>query len=377
MRHKILFISSWFPSKIEPTNGNFVQRHAEAVSLLHDVEILHAIGDSNSNKVYLFDDQVINGIRTLVIYYKNTKNPALNFYRRIKSYQKGFAKMTRPDIVHANVLQKSMLFAVYLKLKYKIPFLVSEHWSGFLDVNRHKLSKYQLFVAKKIAKYADYIVPVSQYLKNDLIGLGFSTPLEVVENVVDTELFHVKKSTNERFVFLHISNLIPLKNPEKIINAAIILSKEYSNFELQIGGDGDVENLNSIIKKNNAESYIKTFEMITSNEVAEKMRNSNSFVLFSDYENFPCVLLESLSTGTPAIATKVGGIPEIINEKNGILISNSESELVDAMRKVLQKNISFDLPEKLHEFVENHYSMTKIAHKFDQIYQKILNLSNI
>lgn len=375
MRYRILFISSWFPSKIEPTNGNFVQRHAEAVSLLHHVEILHAIGDSSLKQNYLFDDQVVNGIRTLVIYYRNTRNPLLNFYRRMKSYYIGFAKMARPDIVHANVLQKSMLFAVYLKRKYKIPFLVSEHWSGFLQMNRHKLSKSQLFVAKKIAEYADYLVPVSQYLKSDLKSLGFSLPLEVVENVVDTDLFRVKNSANERFVFLHISNLIPLKNPEKIINAAVSLHQEFSNFELQIGGDGDVEHLNAVIKKNNAENYIQTFEMLTSSEVADKMRNSDCFVLFSDYENFPCVLLESLSSGTPAIATKVGGIPEIINENNGVLIGNSEEELAEAMRNVLLQNINFDPPVKLHEFVENHYSMKKIADKFDQIYRKILDPS--
>ncbi|MCB4234228.1 glycosyltransferase family 4 protein [Kaistella anthropi] len=73
--------------------------------------------------------------------------------------------------------------------------------------------------------------------------------------------------------------------------------------------------------------------MIYSQEVSEKMRASDCFVLFSDYENFPCVLLESLSTGTPVIATKVGGIPEVVNEKNGILISNSKDELYEAMKK--------------------------------------------
>ena len=77
MRYKILFISSWFPNKLEPTNGNFVQRHAEAVSQLHDVEILHSIGDSMQKETYLFDDKIINRIRTVIVYYKNSKNPRL------------------------------------------------------------------------------------------------------------------------------------------------------------------------------------------------------------------------------------------------------------------------------------------------------------
>jgi len=113
--------------------------------------------------------------------------------------------------------------------------------------------------------------------------------------------------------------------------------------------------------------------MITSKEVSEKMKNSACFILFSDYENFPCVLLESLSTGTPAIATKVGGIPEIINDRNGVLISTNEDELYEAMKKILLKQTEFDHPEKLHQYVEDHFSIKTIGEKFDKIYREVLN----
>ena len=372
MRYKILFISSWFPNKLEPTNGNFVQRHAEAVSLKNDVEILHCIGDSVQNEKFIFDDQLINGIRTLVVYYKNTKNPILNFSRRMSAYKKGFEKMQKPDLVHANVMQQSMLFAVYLKKIHNIPFVLTEHWSGFLTINRAKLSKVQFLISKFIAKNSSYILPVSQYLLNDLKDLGFQNKMKVVQNVVDTDLFKVKEETSESFTFLHISNLIQLKNPEKILNIALKLREKYKNFTLEIGGDGELKNLNEIVKKNNAQSFVTTFSLLTLKEVSEKMRNSDCFILFSDYENFPCVLLESLSSGTPAIATRVGGIPEIISEKNGILISNSEEELYKAMEKVLLESVSFDSPEDLHQFVEDHFSMDKIGEKFTDIYKEIL-----
>lgn len=373
MRQKILFISSWFPNKLEPTNGNFVQRHAEAVALIHDVEILHAIGDPDQKESYLFDEKIINNIRTVVVYYQQTRNSGINFIRRMMAYKKGYSKMKRPDLVHANVLHNNMLFAVYLKKRYKIPFVVTEHWSGFLKINRHKLSKVQLFVAKNIAQKSSYILPVSRYLLNDLNETGFKNKMEVIGNVVDTNLFHLKKSKNIKFTFLHISNLIKLKNPYKIITVACRLHKEFPDFELHIGGDGDVEALNRQIKENNAEDFIKTFPMISSREVSEKMRASHCFVLFSDNETQGCVLLESLSTGTPAIATNVGGIPEIINDKNGILISNSEDELFEAMKKVLTNKTNFDTPEKLHDYIDSRFSMRKVAEKFDEIYQEILN----
>ena len=83
-------------------------------------------------------------------------------------------------------------------------------------------------------------------------------------------------------------------------------------------------------------------------------------------------MLESLSSGTPVIATKVGGIPEIINDKNGLLISNSEDELYQAMKKVLENKVTFDEPEDLHQYVDHHFSKNVIAKKFDEIYHQIL-----
>ena len=102
------------------------------------------------------------------------------------------------------------------------------------------------------------------------------------------------------------------------------------------------------------------------------MRDSNCFVLFSDYENFPCVLLEALSSGTAVIATNVGGIKEIVNPRNGILISNSEDELFEAMKTVLLNQIDFDSPEILHQYIDHCFSMETISRKFDEVYRKIL-----
>lgn len=369
---KILFLSSWFPNKLEPTNGNFVQRHAEAVALKHDVEILHTIGDFSQKETFIFDDKVINGIRTLIIYYKNSRNPIQNFIRRMKAYKEGFAKMQKPDLVHANVLHNNMLFAVFLKKKYQIPFVVSEHWSSFLKINRAKLSFATLSIARFIAKNASYLFPVSKDLMEDLKKLKLGKDFKVIGNVVDTGLFFPIGSRAKTFTFLHISSLLPLKNPDFIIETAIRLRKEFLNFEFHIGGDGDVERLNRIIKKHTAEDYIKTFGEISHREVAEKMKNSNCFILFSNYENLPCVLLESISSGTPVIATRVGGIPEIVNNNQGILIDKSTEELYLAMKTILTGNHIMDSPNELHQYIVDNFSMSKIAKDFDEVYNCVV-----
>ena len=369
-RHKILFISSWFPNKLEPTNGNFVQRHAEAVSLLHDVEVLHAIGDFNQKEKFVFDDEMINGIRTLIVYYKNSKNPLQNFLRRMKAYQLGFKKMQKPDLVHGNVLHNNMLFAVSLKRKYGIPFVISEHWSGFLSKQNRKT----IALAKIIAKNAELVIPVSKELKKGLQLNGIVKEANVIGNVIDTDLFCISQEAKDQFIFLHISNLIPLKNSEKIIKVASKLYEKYPHFQLQIGGDGDVEKLKNWVKKYKAEVFTKTFGLLSHKEVAKKMQQSSCFVLFSDMETQGIVLLESLSTGIPVIATNVGGIPEIVDKKRGILVeNNNEDALFEAMKSMLEKNVELDSSEDLRKYVVENFSKSVIAEKFSEIYKQVLS----
>lgn len=351
-----------------------MQRHAEAVAHLHEVEILHAIGDFHQKERFLLDDQIINGIRTLIVYYRNSKIPALNFLRRMKAYRLGFKRMQKPDLVHGNVLQNHLFFAVYLKEKFKIPFVVSEHWSGLQEINQHKLSRFGKLMIEKIANKASLIMPVTGNLVIGLKKLGIATPMKVVGNVVDTEIFDLKNSTQEKFIFLHVSSLIPLKNPNKIINAAVQLHHINPNFELHIGGDGDENMLKKSIANHNAEDYIKTFGMITSEEVSIKMKAAHCFVLFSDYENQPCVILESFASGIPVIAPNVGGIAEILNSERGILIAKgNEKELLTAMQNVLEGSVSFAKSEELRNYCVEHFSKQKIAEQFSEVYNSILH----
>lgn len=372
-RHKILFISSWFPNKIEPTNGNFVQRHAEAVSLLHDVEVLHAIGNFNQKEKFVFDDQVVNGIRTLIVYYKNSKNPLQNFLRRMKAYQLGFKKIQKPDLVHGNVLHNNLLFAVYLKKKFGIPFVVTEHWTALREINRNKLPFQKKLIAKFIGNQSSMLLPVSKDLEKGLKSLPIKTKMKVVPNVVDDTVFKPKTSENEKITFIHVSSLIPRKNPEKIIEAAINLWEKGFDLNLKIGGDGDIKPLMNQIEKSSFRDKIEIFGELTISEVAEKMKNADCFILFSDDENQPCVIAESFASGIKVISTNVGGISEFFPDNFGILLEKVDVKLLEeAMIKVLNSELNSSKKEISH-YAEQTFSKQKIAEKFSEIYNQVLS----
>lgn len=371
MKKKILFISSWFPNKGDQTAGNFVRRHAEAVAEFHDVEILHA-APYEQQKIYVYEASVVNGIRTIIVYYRNTKIAPLNFILRMVAYYKGFLKLQKPDLVHANVLHNNMLFAVFLKYRFSIPFVATEHWTALRRANSDRTPWMTRKIAAFIGNRARTLLPVSQDLALGLQDLGIKRPMLVVPNVVNTKLFHrAAAGRNRAFTFIHLSNLIPRKNPEKILNVALKLFEQGHDFRLEIGGDGDLSALKKILKTSPFAQQIEIFGTQTESEVAQRMRNADCFILFSDDENQPCVIAESFASGIRVISTNVGGISEFFPDGFGILLASvDEQVLADAMLKIIHETRIN--PEKLASYADQMFSRKAIGQKYSEVYQKIL-----
>jgi glycosyltransferase involved in cell wall biosynthesis len=103
------------------------------------------------------------------------------------------------------------------------------------------------------------------------------------------------------------------------------------------------------------------------------MHDSHAFVLFSNYENLPCVILEAMSCGRPVIATDVGGVREHLTPKRGYLISKrDEQELENSMLRCADEYQKFN-PEELRKYAVDHFSVNAIASQFDALYREALN----
>ena len=83
---KVLFVSSWYPSRANSMLGNFVQKHAEAASLFAEVSVLHVCFDENVRQVkpeIIFDGS--GKIKTLYIYCKKSSNPLIRLRRYLRA----------------------------------------------------------------------------------------------------------------------------------------------------------------------------------------------------------------------------------------------------------------------------------------------------
>ena len=81
----ILFLSGWYPSRVSPSNGDFVQRHAEAVATVQNITLIHVITDKNIKRKEC-STTLINNVLTKIIYIPRTSNPISKFISFFKTY---------------------------------------------------------------------------------------------------------------------------------------------------------------------------------------------------------------------------------------------------------------------------------------------------
>ena len=126
-----LFLCSWYPNRRNPTLGNFVQKHAEAASLLNEAVVLAIVADETIHSIEVVENRR-GELNEVLVYFPKKKAGFLSFskLRSFLSYRKAFDMgMKRvnqlvgpPDIVHLNVIYPLGYFARKLKEKLDMLF---------------------------------------------------------------------------------------------------------------------------------------------------------------------------------------------------------------------------------------------------------------
>lgn len=366
---RVLFLTSWFPSRLDPTLGNFVERHLRAVeSVGCDVMVIH---EASSNKIIApkIESEALNGttIHHLLLP-QLLRNISLPVYKKVEKMVSDFD----PDLIHGHVMYPVGKLAQRLSIYSNLPLIFTEHSSAFKEINKEFYNQKVARVANQTADACSYILPVSEDLANSIAKKGIVTPQKVIYNSVDTSLFNWKpaSATIEPFTFLHISNFDKRsKNTEGIIEAFVKLDRDV---RMTIAGDGDLDRIRRYAESLGADmtriELLGTLEYV---DVAEQMKRSHCHVLFSNFENLPCVIAESLCCGLPNICTAVGGVPEMIDKSNGLMIQPEDvSALISAMNQMIDEYSNYD-NQAISKDASQKYSYEQIGSEFMEIYRKV------
>lgn len=386
---KLLWLASWFPSRVDPTAGDFIERHAEAVApYVTRLDVFHAVRDDSLKPGRIEWTREDRGSFTCwIAYYRPPQLPgvletALAGLMYMRSFhvlwKQCYRDQDRPELMHVHVAMRAGLVARYWSKRYQIPYIVTEHWTGYYPESMPSLSDMPSWYrtqTKRVLREAKLLMPVSADLGRQLQHLAPQTAVEVIPNVVNTAYFFPAPSTvssNVRFV--HFSYLNEQKNPDGILDAIQLLRKRGYAFRFDFFGATPTHLIHRI-QQEGLEGMVGIEKAIPYAQVGKELQGSTALVLFSRFENQPCVILEALSVGIPVITTPVGGITEVVSAQEGILVPVGDVQaLADAMEQFLLANHPFDRITVATQAMQR-YSYAAVGSKIMTCYQQLLGRS--
>ncbi|HYC28734.1 MAG TPA: glycosyltransferase, partial [Chitinophagaceae bacterium] len=352
MKH-ILWLASWYPDEINPYNGDFIQRHAQAVAEFVPLTVVYVAqhGPGVNMPASKMDVNVSGNLTEIIIYfpYKKTGIQALDtivynwklFHHYKKFMRQYLVEKGKPDIVHVHVPMKAGRIALWMKA----PYIVTEHSSAYSDEvpdSYHRRGAYYRKWVRRIFENAKALTTVSKKLGHRLTELFGIQNMHIIPNVTNTKYFSYAPVKPSRFRFLHASTMDHPKNVEGILRTLHRLKQQRTDWECVMLG-WDTPALKKLCDELNLNDHVQWKGVVSYRQVAIEMQHSSALLMFSRYENQPCVILEALCCGLPVIATKVGGIPELIDDSNGILVEpGNEDQLLNVCIQCMNEYHRFD-----------------------------------
>lgn len=358
---KVLWLCSWYPNSADPYDGDFIERQAKALSLHMKVDVIHVVQNFNflKKETRLRVEEKREGQLHSSVYFLPLPKTTINFFQKLlfnKEYQSLYKKLIadyvskngKPDLIHLHVPVKAGSIAVQMKKEYNIPFVVTEHSSAYFDhipENYFSRNRYFRFVTKKSFEEAVAVSSVSDWLLKQLNSLFNIKQAKLIRNVVDTTVFYPVEIKNDRPRFIHVSMMHELKNVKGILHALAALKEKNTHWEMWFVGPVLKENT-TLAEQLGIAEHISWKATLPYNEVAACVRSADALVHFSNYENLPCVINEALCCGLPVISSNVGGIAELINLSNGVLIAPGDiTALSNALEDFLQQKVRYNKTE--------------------------------
>lgn len=299
-------------------------------------------------------------------------------------------QITNSDLIHSHYASKMAVIAGILAKWYKKPFIITEHGFGILDHPNHPLysrilHKLYCIVAVNLA---DAVIATSNELKDMMKRHTIAKKVITISNGVDD--YPVQKTKIKRFYIATFRRLVDKNGVHYLVQAAPLIKQKIPQLHIDIFGDGyNREKIEKLIKNLKAEKYIRLKGELVNNRVIKTMSHYDAIVFPSTAEARSLACLEAMMAGRPVIASKIGGLIELVGKKQerGYLINfvpNKASSyyaswnlpeqniqvLADGIGQTLKDNQKEIKAKLAQAYVKNNYTWENIIQKTMKVYEK-------
>ncbi len=344
-------------------------RHAQVLALKCEISLVHVYRLEGMQKA--FKTQVEKE-GNLTIYRVAYRGKNLKFIASARATMKaiGLAKKENGPIsrIFLNVFFPLGAHLPWIKKRFKAPIYALEHWTGYHQNNpSYNANHKHLKLARWVSKYCKKVIGVSEDLNQSMKANGLKNVEGLVYNVVDDSLFKpADPNTNKSFKWLHISSLKDEHKNFSLLLKSFAVSQQVGGDTLTVINSGSIEPYKELIKELGISDKINFTGKLSVEKVAEIMQACDAFVLSSNYENMPCVILEALCCGLPIVSTDVGGIREVLNDKNGILVPRGDAIALTKAMTQLHNNIKSYYREEIAVDSVSKFGKQAVLKQFEQ-----------
>ncbi len=227
--------------------------------------------------------------------------------------------------------------------------------------------------------HSDEVTTVSEFLKNETRRvIGFDGPIEVIHNFYERGVPLQSRESlraelgirDDQVMLVHTSNLRPVKRIDLLLETVARI-RPSDSFRLVIVAGGSFSPYVEMVQRLGLQDRIIVRESVP--EVESYMQAADIGLFTSESESFCLSILEAMSFGCPSVATRVGGIPELmIENKCGLLVDFGDA---DALARQVERLISDkELRERLGKNgkirAENFFSADRLVPMYESLYRK-------
>jgi glycosyltransferase involved in cell wall biosynthesis len=332
MKSPLVIISNLYPLPWQPTRATFNFQQFSLLAQEFDTYILIPVAfpDWFKHRKQITKEQT----RIKIVPYFYLPKFGRRFYSTFMYYSLKlmawrWLKKLQPKTILASWAYPDGVAAEKLAKKLQCQFYLKVHGS---DINMHASFPERAKQIVQSANQANGILSVSQDLASKMIDLGVEPQrIEVIYNGVNLDKFSPKNhiNTDTTPYILFIGNLKKEKGVVELLEAFKLIASEFPAFKLKyVGSGGMLSKLKTLAQQAKLESRID-FEGVKPHEqLPAILANAKLLALPSYNEGVPNVILEAMASGVPVVATRVGGIPEVLPKECGLLANSITAQAI-------------------------------------------------
>ncbi len=298
------------------------------------------------------------------------------------------ARAEKLDLLHVHYAIPHSISAILaresIKEKRYVPVITTLHGT---DITLVGADRSYLPITRYGLQQSDGVTAVSRFLKKATIETFDFDEIEVIPNFICPQHYvrtpdaplRGELAPNGETLLVHVSNFRPVKRPADCVEILAKAREQGENVRLVMVGDGPELSAVKHLAKTLGVADDTIFVGKKSN-IADYLGVSDIFLLPSELESFGLAALEAQACELPVIATRIGGIPEVVSDgETGFLsdVGDVVKMADDTIKLVRDADMRLAFGKRGRELAVERYSTEKIIPQYIAFYESVLNKSRV